>query len=88
MRCRQNLRRSIRVLALLLPFAACGVHAGEFCADSAALMQVAFTLGAFQSQPFTIKLVQGTYALSGDTAANFSAPTTLLGGYTANCASR
>jgi hypothetical protein len=88
MRCRQNLHRSIRALALLLPFAACRVHANEICVNSVPLLQAAFAIGAGQSQPFTIKLVQGTYALSGLTAVDFSAPTTLLGGYSTNCTSR
>ncbi len=79
-----------RALALLLPLAAGRVHAGEICVDSAPLLQVAFVIGGGQSQPFTIKLVQGTYLLpnQGSTIVQFSAPTTLLGGYTANCAGR
>jgi hypothetical protein len=88
MRCRQNLRRSIRALALLLLLAACGLHAGEICVTSAPLLQVAFAIGAGQSQPFTIKMVQGTYSLSGQTSVTFSAPTTILGGYNANCTAR
>jgi hypothetical protein len=76
-----------RALALLL-FGASAAHASEICVSNAAQLQVAFALGLGQSQPFTIKLVQGTYLLANEGAVQFSAPTTLLGGYTANCAAR
>lgn len=77
-----------RALAPLLLLAGASSHAGEFCVSDGAQLQVAFVLGQNQGQPYTIKMVQGTYNLSGATTASFSAPTTLLGGYSANCASR
>lgn len=76
-----------RVFALLLsgpPVA----HAAEICVSNSAQLQVAFVLGQGQSQPFTIKLVQGTYLLGNQGSVQFTAPTTLLGGYSANCAAR
>lgn len=64
-------------------------HAGEACVSNSQQLKDAFTDGAKpQSQPFTIKLVQGVYAVPADTMVEFRAPTTLLGGYTAGCASR
>jgi hypothetical protein len=80
---------SARASALLLLLGSCAVHAAETCVIDAAQLQVAFFLGSIQSQPYTIKMMQGTYALSGATDVDFSAPTTLLGGYTtASCTSR
>ncbi len=85
----QRLSFSIaRAFVLILLLGACGARAGEMCVSNAAQLQVAFILGANQSQPFTIKLSQGTYALPAETSVVFPAPITLLGGYTANCASR
>src|SRR5437764_11337176 len=63
-------------------------HAGFFCAASAPSLQAAMVIGGGQGAPYTIKLVQGTYLLPA-TSANFSAPTTIEGGYTdANCTTR
>jgi hypothetical protein len=82
--------RLARAIALLALLAASSAQAGEMCVSNAAQLQAAFVLGSFQSQPFTIKLVQGTYLLAGQgsTIVQFSAPTTLLGGYGANCVGR
>lgn len=88
MRCRQTMFCSLRAIALLLPLAACSIHAAEICVTNLPSLQVAFALGGGQAQPFTIKMAQGTYALSGDTTVTFSAPTTILGGYGPNCTTR
>ena len=80
------LQRMLPTVLLLCCFAP--AHAGTFCAASAASLQAALVIAAGQGAPYTIKLVQGTYSLPA-TTANFSAPTTIEGGYTdANCTSR
>lgn len=80
---------SLAGIASFLLLAVSAGHAGEICVTNGAQLQVAFFLGASQSQPYAIKLAQGTYTLSGNTTASFSAPTSLLGGYTsASCTTR
>ena len=78
---------AINVL-LAMAVAPCVAHAAELCVDSLPLLNTALALGQFQSSAFKIKLVQGTYALNSSNVIAFSAPTTIEGGYTANCASR
>ena len=82
--------RASALPVLLALLALSSARAGEICVSNAAQLQAAFVLGSIQSQPFTIKLVQGAYLLpgQGSTVVQFSAPTALLGGYTANCAGR
>lgn len=83
------------IAALTLAHAA---QAVEFCVGSQTDLQTAASTATFA--PTTIKLVQGTYqvagtifdfnnvACSGGDCASFANGLTLLGGYTANCASR
>jgi hypothetical protein len=73
--------------ALLLMALGVRADATELCVDTSAALQSALTFGAFQESDYTIKIVQGTYALDA-AYVPFSAPTTLLGGYTANCQAR
>ena len=89
MRQYQRLLSLAGVLASFLLLAVPASHAGEICVANAAQLQVAFILGSSQAQPYTIKMVQGTYTLTADTTVDFSAPTTFLGGYTsASCTTR
>lgn len=79
----QRLLPSVLLLCCVAP-----AHAGFFCAASAPSLQAALVIAGGQGAPYTIKLVQGTYSLQA-TTANFSAPTTIEGGYTdANCTTR
>ena len=73
--------------ALLLLLLGVRAEASELCVSTSAQLQSALTFGAFQETEYTIKMVQGAYALNAG-FTNFSAPTTILGGYTANCAAR
>lgn len=81
---------AVAVLGLCGPMAS--AWAVEVCVDSNA--ELAAALDVAQSDPMTIKVVQGTYALgatvwhegSGTTVVR--AGTELLGGYTAGCAGR
>ncbi len=63
-------------------------HALEICADSVTLVKAALALGTIQSTPFKVKIVQGTYLMDTNLIYTFSAPITVEGGYTVNCASR
>jgi len=74
--------------ALLCVFGWSPAQAVSFCASDVSTFKNALTLGSIQAQPYTIKLVQGTYAMDASLVYEFSAPTTIEGGYTANCAAR
>lgn len=76
------------LIAFSCLFAFASAHALSFCASNADLLSAALNLGSAQTSPYTIMIVQGTYLMDDASAPNMSAPTTLLGGYTANCASR
>jgi hypothetical protein len=74
-------------LLALLCFAA-PAQAVTTCVSTDGGLQVALSLGGLQQAPYTIQLVQRDhYTLSG-IAQNLSVPTTIEGGYTANCTSR
>ncbi len=74
---------------LLIGLLACSTaSAATFCASSVPQLKVALALGTFQTQPFTIQIVQGTYLMDASVETDFSAPTTIEGGYTTNCAAR
>ena len=53
-----------------------------------AALQAALIAGQFQNQAYTIRIVQGVYPMNTTLFIEFSAPTTVEGGYTANCAAR
>ena len=80
-------RAFLTLVALLLLTAGTPTHADEICVDSSGLLQTALVLATFQQAPYTIKIVQGVYTL-GTNKLELSAPTTIQGGYTANCAGR
>jgi len=85
----RRISRFSRTLSILLVAAFPALAgASETCVDNIAQLQTAFVLASLQSQVSTIKLVQGTYPLSGQNNYLFLGPMTLLGGYTANCATR
>ncbi|MEO5623202.1 MAG: choice-of-anchor Q domain-containing protein, partial [Dokdonella sp.] len=67
-------------------------RAAEMCVNSSALLQAALSFGQSQQSNYTIKIVQGVYSLDFNGAAyfgfTFSAPTTIEGGYNANCTAR
>lgn len=62
-------------------------HALEYCVSSDALLQAALAVATTQQVPYTVKVAQGSYHLN-DSDIAFPTPVTLLGGYTADCASR
>ncbi|MEP6881795.1 MAG: choice-of-anchor Q domain-containing protein, partial [Dokdonella sp.] len=70
----------------VVPFAS--AHATDFCVDNVTLLKAALSVGEFQSAPYKIKIEQGTYLMNADSSINFSAQTTIEGGYTVNCAAR
>ncbi len=74
-------------LALLVALGATRAGAAEMCVANNAQLATAIILGQSQQSDYTIKIVQGTYTL-GSTNETLSAPTTIEGGYTANCAAR
>jgi trimeric autotransporter adhesin len=67
---------------------AASAHAVEVCVNSVGALNAQLILGQFSSQPLKIDIVQGTYLMGADGIFTLSGPTTLEGGYTANCASR
>ena len=62
--------------------------ATEVCVNSVALLDAALAQASLINQPYTLKVVQGTYALTSDSDHTFLAPFTLEGGYTQNCVAR
>ncbi len=78
------------LLAVLLANTLCvaSAHALEICVNSVSLLDAALSIGEFQNTPYKIKIAQGTYLMDLDRSYEFSAPTTVEGGYSANCASR
>lgn len=75
------------VLALLCCLAP--AHASSFCVSNVAGLKTAFALAQLQQSPFTIQIVQGTYVMDASIDyENLSQPTTIEGGYAANCTSR
>ena len=84
-RCTLALRLSALLFGLL---ALSPAQALTVCASSVAVLDSALSLGTIQNQAYTIKIVQGTYLMDADLIYTFSAPTTIEGGYTANCAAR
>ncbi|MEO8461254.1 MAG: hypothetical protein ABI451_12060, partial [Dokdonella sp.] len=60
----------------------------SICASNLALLKGALSLGTLQSSAYTIQIVQGSYLMDADVETYFSAPTTIEGGYSANCATR
>ncbi|MEO5558318.1 MAG: choice-of-anchor Q domain-containing protein [Dokdonella sp.] len=56
--------------------------------NSVNALNVALIQASVINQPYTIKVVQGTYAMTSDLDFVFKAPFTMEGGYTQNCASR
>jgi hypothetical protein len=89
-----RLLRQSTVLALAMSLFSTGIfgssnaYALEICVNSASALQSAFSLGQLQSSAYKIKLAQGLYALNSGNVFEFSAPTTLEGGYSSNCSSR
>ncbi|MEP6882155.1 MAG: hypothetical protein ABI866_09190, partial [Dokdonella sp.] len=80
---------AIAISLMLLNLAALApAHAMEICANNVTLLKAALSLGEIQSTPFKVKIEQGTYLMDTNLLRNFSAPTTVEGGYTANCVSR
>ena len=82
---------AIKTLAVLLPtlFAASSAHALTFCVNDVATLESALSFSTtFAAEPITIKIVQGTYLASTNWNYSFAPPTTIQGGYTAQCASR
>ena len=82
---------AIKTLAVLLPtlFAASSAHALTFCVNDVATLEAALSFSTtFAAEPITIKIVQGTYLASINWNYSFAPPTTIRGGYTAQCASR
>lgn len=62
--------------------------ATEVCVDSAAALHSTLSQAESGGQPVTIKIVQGTYAMTSDLVYSFADPITVEGGYTLNCMSR
>jgi hypothetical protein len=85
---RRVLPVTFKALALLCLVAISPAFATTTCVSDSTQLTVALTVGQLQTQPYTIKIVQGTYLLGTDFNLNLSAATTIEGGYTANCASR
>ncbi len=84
------IQRLTAVFGVLLASFICmsSASALEVCANNVTSLKSWLSVGEIQSQPFKIKIVQGTYLMDADTIFNFSAPTTIEGGYTVNCAAR
>ncbi len=60
-----------------------------FCVNSVPLLKVALSQTQFfTAAPVNIQIVQGTYLMDADMVYTFAPPTTIEGGYTANCAAR
>lgn len=82
----------LRGLSWLVGFAclagAVPASAITICAANVAQIKAALSLGTLQSSAYTIQIVQGIYLMDVDVNTSFSVPTTIEGGYSANCASR
>ncbi|MEP6510576.1 MAG: hypothetical protein ABJB02_03225, partial [Dokdonella sp.] len=72
---------------MLLLLGVAPAHASGICVNSSALLTSELSTNPPQGTARTINLVQGTYSL-GNLDATLSAPMTILGGFTANCAGR
>ena len=76
----------------MLVIAACALattpaSAITFCANSSQSLQTAFTLAEFAQEAMTIQIASGTYDLPG-AAYLLAMPTTVQGGYNADCTQR
>ncbi|MEO5625413.1 MAG: choice-of-anchor Q domain-containing protein [Dokdonella sp.] len=87
---RQASRHFVPVVGLLLTgaFACSNALATVVCVNSVAALNATLIQASVINQPYTIKIVQGTYAMTSDLQFVFAAPFTMEGGYTQNCASR
>lgn len=82
-------RWSARIVAALCAgLALASAQATTVCVSTVPALQAALLAGTFQNQAYTIRIVQGTYPMNAGMVYQFSAPTTIEGGYTANCADR
>ncbi len=79
-----------RLAAFLLGiFVFNSASAVEFCVNDAATLDAAMVVASLiNTSAHTIRMRQGTYALTASTNYTFAAPTTVEGGYTAGCAAR
>lgn len=75
-------------LLACLAFLAGGAGAAEFCVDNATDLNAALSTAASNNEDNTIKVVQWTYTGPFSYSSNSTYGITLLGGYTAGCASR
>jgi trimeric autotransporter adhesin len=86
--------RALPKIALMIPMlvvsalSSPSAHALDICVNSVAALKSALSLGEIQSVPYKIKIAQGTYLVDADLNTHFSAPTTIEGGYSANCSTR
>ncbi len=62
--------------------------ATEVCVNSASALFATLVQASVINQPYTVKIVQGTYAMPGNLDFDFVKPIAVQGGYTTNCASR
>ncbi|MEO7875160.1 MAG: hypothetical protein ABIR62_03520 [Dokdonella sp.] len=74
-------------MSIVAAYAASPASALTLCANSVSSLQTAINIAGFAQEPVTIRIATGTYAIPG-LSANFTAPTTLLGGYDAGCTAR
>jgi hypothetical protein len=63
-------------------------QSANVCVGSVAQLQSALALGSLQQSAYTIRVVQGTYLLNSELSFEFSAPTSIEGGYSADCSTR
>lgn len=89
-----NRHRTLSRIVLWLSFAltsaleCSSAMAVELCVDSPATLTAALSQATLVNLPFTIKIVQGNYAMTSNLLYSFLAPITVEGGYTPSCASR
>jgi trimeric autotransporter adhesin len=84
----RNRRTLVHILLLLCLVGASPAIAVSTCVSNSNELVVALALGQIQTQPYTIKIVQGTYLTGQNLSYQFSAPISIEGGYTANCAAQ
>ena len=62
--------------------------ATQVCINSASTLFATLVQASVINQPYTLKIVQGSYAMPGSLNFDFLQPISVEGGYTANCVSR
>ncbi|WP_313913918.1 right-handed parallel beta-helix repeat-containing protein [Tahibacter sp.] len=75
------------LLALVFMLLGNAAHAIQLCVNSNATLDTAFSVAGISPDATTIRMATGTYQLGGR-FANLARPTTLLGGYNADCSVR